>query len=167
MLRFLKSMASVLISRKGLFFLNLLLLAMTSFMCFDIVLMLIEGIGELSSIDALTDDVATVMVAFGVLIEERKEIAHMIGQSESKSQSDEIPATTNYFGIYFVVIGLFIEVYIESCKIISRYVDGGLMETVMVHFSLLIAISGLIPCLLFSYELIKPAKLQLQVEHHE
>ena len=54
MLRFLKSMASVLISRKGLFFLNLLLLAMTSFMCFDIVLMLIEGVGELSSIDALT-----------------------------------------------------------------------------------------------------------------
>ena len=94
MLRFLKSMASVLISRKGLFFLNLLLLVMTAFMCFDILLMLIEGVGELSSIDALTDDVATVMVAFGVLIEERKEIAHMIGQSESKSQSDEIPATT-------------------------------------------------------------------------
>ena len=41
------------------------------------------------------------------------------------------------------------------------------METVMVHTSLLIAISGLIPCLLFSYELIKPAKLQMQVEHHE
>lgn len=157
----------MLISKKGLFLLNLLLLAMTSFMCFDIVLMLIEGVGELSAIDALTDDVATVMVAFGVLIEERKEIAHMIGHTDSNEHKDDMPVTTMYYGVYFVVIGLFIEVYIESCKIISRYVDGGLMETLMVHFSLLIAISGLIPCLLFSYELFKPAKLQLQVEHHE
>jgi len=160
-------MTSVLISKKGLFLLNLLLLAMTSFMCFDIVLMLIEGVGELSAIDALTDDVATVMVAFGVLIEERKEIAHMIGHTDSNEHKDDMPVTTMYYGVYFVVIGLFIEVYIESCKIISRYVDGGLMETVMVYFSLLIAISGLIPCLLFTYELIKPAKLQLQAEHHE
>jgi len=167
MLRFLRSMTSVLISKKGLFLLNLLLLAMTSFMCFDIVLMLIEGVGELSAIDALTDDVATVMVAFGVLIEERKEIAHMIGHTDSNEHKDDMPVTTMYYGVYFVVIGLFIEVYIESCKIISRYVDGGLMETVMVYFSLLIAISGLIPCLLFTYELIKPAKLQLQAEHHE
>ena len=167
MLRFLKAMASVVISRKGLFLLNLLLLAMTGFMCFDIVLMLLEGAGELSAIDALTDDVATVMVAFGVLIEERNEIAHMIGHSEAKPHNDEIPATTIYYGIYFVVVGLFIEVYIESCKIISRYVDGSLMETVMVHTSLLIAISGLLPCLLFSYDLIRPTKLQLQVEHHE
>ena len=167
MLRFLKGLASVVISRKGLFFLNLLLLAMTGFMCFDIVLMLLEGVGELSAIDALTDDVATVMVAFGVLIEERNEIAHMIGHTETKNQSEEIPATTIYYGIYFVVVGLFIEVYIESCKIISRYVDGSLMESVMVHTSLLIAISGLLPCLLFSYDLIRPAKLQLQAEHHE
>jgi hypothetical protein len=160
-------MTSVLISRKGLFLLNLLLLAMTSFMCFDIVLMLLEGVGELSAIDALTDDVATVMVAFGVLIEERKEIAHMIGHTESNDHKDDIPVTTMYYGVYFVVIGLFIEVYIESCKIISRYVDGALLEDIMVHTSLLIAISGAIPCLLFLFDLIKPARPQLQAEHYE
>jgi len=56
--------------------------------------MIVGRNGTIEEIDDLTDNVATIMVAFGVLIEERHEILKMIGSGKKDQPLDNLSDIT-------------------------------------------------------------------------
>ena len=78
----LKLVAKALISRTGILILNLILTLLSVSVIFDLVSVLIADT-NIDSLDDLIGNVATIMVAFGVLIEERHEIKKLANNSAS------------------------------------------------------------------------------------
>ena len=161
-----KLIAAASISRPGLFFINLILLIVTLFLVYDISAMIFGRNGTIEEIDDLTDNVATIMVAFGVLIEERHEILKLIGSGKKNQTPDNFSDITTRYGVYFIVVGLFIEVSVEAMKIPIRFSKGGLLEEVLIAGSVLLSLGGLLASILFARDLLfrikpKPADISL------
>jgi len=154
MLHLLKVIAAASISRTGLFVINLFLLTLTLFLFYDTLVIIFGRSGTIDEIDDLTDNVATIMVAFGVLIEERHEISKLIGSGTPAHPQDNMADIATQYGVYFIVVGLFIEVFVEAMKIPVRYFQGGVIEEVLIVGSVVLSISGLFASILFARDLL-------------
>lgn len=154
MIQLLKIIAAVSVSRTGLFVINLILLVLTVFLLYDTIVIVRGHMGTISQIDDLTDNIATIMVAFGVLIEERHEVLKLIGSTSHAVPEDNLSDISLRYGVYFIIVGLFIEVFVEAMKIPIRFFEGGLLEETLIAGSILLSGSGLVASALFARDLL-------------
>ena len=136
-----------------MFLLNAVLLILSITLFKDIVSLMLKNRIVIPVIDELTDNVATVMVAFGVLIEEREEILRLLGVRIDTATSRSHEMALKY-GIYFIVVGLFIEVFVEAMKIPLRFFQNGALHTLLAGGSVVLALTGVVAGAGFAYELL-------------
>lgn len=116
------------ISRPGMIFLNLLLVFLLAFSVCHSVRYLFNTTNDAAAADDLIDAIAAMLVAYGVVLEERDTIRAMLRKKcsepegsvndESNGDAEEkIDHYAHYCGTTLVVIGLFIEVLGEMVKI--------------------------------------------------
>ena len=149
----LKLVAKALISRTGILILNLILTLLSVSVIFDLVSVLIAD-NNIDSLDDLIGNVATIMVAFGVLIEERHEIKKLVGAVDHSEERDYLDAISIKYGVLYIVMGLFIEVFVEATKIPMRFLEGGPIESGLVILSVALSFIGFCGSILFTREIL-------------
>lgn len=160
----LKLVATSLISRTGILVLNLILTLLSVSVLFDLVSVIISG-DNIDSLDDLVGNVATIMVAFGVLIEERHEIKKLIGALDHSGERDYLDEISIKYGVLYIVMGLFIEVFIEATKIPIRFLEGGPVEQGLVIVNIALSFAGFCGSIFFSRELLFPKHLPAASAH--
>jgi len=149
----LKLLAKALISRNGLLTLNLILALLSVAVLYDLISVLARGV-NVDSLDDLNGNVATIMVAFGVLIEERHEIKKLLGLTDHAGERDHLDEISIKYGIMYIVMGLFIEVFVEATKIPFRIFEGGPVETGLIGVSVALSLGGFWGSILFFREIL-------------
>ena len=149
----LKLLATALISRNGLLTLNLILALLSLAVLYDLISVLARGV-NVDSLDDLNGNVATIMVAFGVLIEERHEIKKLLGLTDHAGERDHLDEISIKYVIMYIVMGLFIEVFVEATKIPFRIFEGGPVELALISVSVALSFGGLWGSILFFREIL-------------
>ena len=143
----LKLLAKALISRNGLLTLNLILALLSVAVLYDLISVLARGV-NVDSLDDLNGNVATIMVAFGVLIEERHEIKKLLGLADHAGERDHLDEISFKYGI------MYIEVFVEATKIPFRIFEGGPVETGLIGVSVALSLGGFWGSILFFREIL-------------
>ena len=153
-----------LMSRGGLTLFNYVLLAIFTFSLVNAFSLLFNKIDDTLKMDSIMNAIATILVAYGVVLEEREgifKIAEIYPSQESKAET-AMDHLCHDYGITFLVIGLFIEVTTEIVKIPCQVINFAAVETPIFAGGMILSITGVLTLIYFSMKIIHSGQVKTE-----
>jgi len=147
----------VLTHRYSIFSMNSFLFIITLFTLWDASVLLKDMIDNATAIENLLEGVATIFVAYGVALEERDTIMKVF-KLYPKLESPEqgaIDKLCHFYGLSYLLIGLFMEVVIEIVKLPCRILSNAQAEKAIFIVGLLFCFAALFSLFKNNYALLK------------
>lgn len=106
-------------SRWTLLALNLAVTVIAVASLWDMYPLLGNAVGDLHVLEDISDAVGTILIAYGVAAEERETLMKFMGfyPDGRSAVQDDMDHASHYFGLAFLVIGLFMEMGVQLIKI--------------------------------------------------
>ncbi len=142
-------------SKGGLTIFNFILLAVFSFSMFNAFTLLFNQADDAVQMDNIMNAIATILVAYGVVLEERESIfkiakIYPAAASETESNLDHL---CHDYGISFLVIGLFIEVTTEIVKIPCQIINFSAVEKPIFAVGMSLCVASIFMLLYFTMKI--------------
>lgn len=92
---------------------------------------------DLHVLEDISDAVGTILIAYGVAAEERETLMKFMGYyPEGRSPlQDDLDHSSHYFGLIFLVLGLFMEMGVQLIKIPDEIVNTQGLENLIFGFN--------------------------------
>lgn len=142
-------------SKGGLTIFNFILLVVFVFSMFNALMLLFNQTDDAIQMDNIMNAIATILVAYGVVLEERESIfkiaqIYPAAISEKESEMDHM---CHDYGISFLVIGLFIEVTTEIVKIPCQIINFSAVEKPIFAAGMTLSALSILMLLYFSMKI--------------
>jgi len=134
----------LLASRWMLLAINLAVTLIAVVSLWDMFPLLGNSLDDLHVLEDISDAVGTILIAYGVAAEERETLMKFMGfYPEGRSPlQDDLDHASHYFGLIFLVIGLFMEMGVQLIKIPDEIVNTqGLEDAIFALNSLFILLT--------------------------
>jgi len=166
-----KAFFGTIVSKYGMIAINLILVFIMVFSLLHSMKFLTNVADDSGALDELIDAIAAILVAYGVVLEERDTIISMIKKAERKAGGDaeeknteyddgeeELTHYCHYCGTTLVVIGLFIEVISEIVKIPHAVYNLASLERWLFGIALIFTAFSVWTVVHFSHQIVTVGK---------
>jgi len=149
-----------LMSTGGLTLFNFILLIVFTFSIFNALMLLYNSADDAVQMDSIMNAIATILVAYGVVLEERESIFKSAGiypaaVCEKESRIDHL---CHNYGIAFLVVGLFIEVTTEIVKIPCQVINFSAVEKPIFAVGMMLSVASIFMLLYFTLKIFYSGK---------
>lgn len=136
---------------------NLVLSAITLVTLWDTFLFLRDAIANANAIENLLDGVATIFVAYGVALEERDTLMRVfrLYPHLENPEQNAVDKLCHFYGLSYLLIGLFMEVMIEVIKLPYRIMNNPVTERWLFVIGFLFGLAAVVLFLQNSYLLFR------------
>ncbi len=151
-------LARLLTNRYSLAVFNLLILAIIISSLRQMMPLAHNLVEDIGTFDDIADAIATILVAYGVALEERGTLMRVFGlypryHDIKQRVTDKLSETS---GMIFLVLGLFIEVLVELLLIPNSIINTAGREWLIFLVNALFFIASAAALLFFTWQLLKP-----------
>jgi hypothetical protein len=150
----------VLTHRRTIIVLNGILFLITLGVIYDAFVLFFRAGNDALPIENLLDGIATIFVAYGVALEERDTLMRffrLYPQYLDEGQK-ETDAVCHFYGLNYLLVGLFMEVAIETIKLPHKVFNTLMAEEVVFGIGLVFCLTGCVLLLKNMYLLSKAPK---------
>ncbi|MDD5019533.1 MAG: hypothetical protein PHH75_06805 [Candidatus Omnitrophica bacterium] len=123
---------------------NILLFFITLGVIYDALILLSSFTNDARPMENLLEGIATIFVAYGVALEERDTLMKffkLYPRHHSREQ-EEVDKVCHFYGLVYLLIGLFMEVAIEAIKLPHKVFNTPLAEEVVFCVSVVFCMAG-------------------------
>jgi len=150
----------VLTHRRTIIVLNGILFLITLGVIYDAFVLFFRAGNDALPIENLLDGIATIFVAYGVALEERDTLMRFfrLYPQYLDERQKETDAVCHFYGLNYLLVGLFMEVAIETIKLPHKVFNTLMAEEVVFGIGLVFCLTGCVLLLKNMYLLSKAPK---------
>jgi len=130
--------------RRTIVFLNGLLFFITLGVIYDAFVLFFRSGNDVLSIENLLDGIATIFVAYGVALEERDTLMKFfrLYPKHLNDEQKETDAVCHFYGLNYLLVGLFMEVAIETIKLQHKVFNTVMAEEIVFSIGVVFCVAG-------------------------
>lgn len=123
---------------------NGLIVIITALIIYDMVQMLFNTIDDANELEDMSDGLATILIGYGVAIEERETLMEFFGlyPQDFDDGQEAVDHLCHWYGLLYLILGLFMEIGVQLIKIPNRMINTigleGLIFSVNIVFMVLV-----------------------------
>jgi len=156
----------VLTHRLTILSMNAVLAVIALVTLWDTFILLRDMAGNVDAIENLLDGIATIFVAYGVALEERDTLMKVFKlyphlESARQTATDKL---CHFYGLSYLLIGLFMEVMIEVVKLPYRVLNNPAAEGAIFAIGLLFCLAAVVLLVRNSFSLFRKERTSLAPE---
>jgi uncharacterized Tic20 family protein len=121
-----------------------LIVIITALIIYDMVQMLFNTIDDANELEDMSDGLATILIGYGVAIEERETLMEFFGlyPQDFDDGQEAVDHLCHWYGLLYLILGLFMEIGVQLIKIPNRMINTigleGLIFSVNIVFMVLV-----------------------------